>query len=503
MYTQINNYIRNIWPAHRNFLYLLLISLIVYLAGNHMITITDPVESNYVLTAKNMIDINEYLSPYILNHYWYDKPIFYYWELIASYKLFGFSNFTSRLPSVITSLLALIVAYTAVNRILSKKIALTTTIILASSFEFWLLSKTVITDMTLFLCIISTLLLFYIGYTSKTHKSNYYRLAYVCAAFAILTKGPIGFLLPGLIILIFLLLQRNLKELLHLQLPLGLIIICVLGGSWYMYMYITHGIAFIDTFFGVHNMLRVTQSEHPKQNVWYFYIIITIIATFPWGIVSVYQWIRTRPNISHLYIKIKSLFSKHDPLSTFLWVWALTTILVFQCVATKYTTYTFPALFPLTLLIARSLQWNLKTIARVAAVLGTLYIILSITIVPVLTTNASGFVISQYLNQHANPSSIVVNTNTYYNSVNIYSHFTNYKLSTQSNMPSNKADTISWDVLYFMPFKDVETLPRTKDVYLITKKPIESTDIIKDKESWHVCITTNNQFLYCRKARNN
>ncbi len=172
-----------------------------------MITITDPVESNYVLTAKNMIDINEYLSPYILNHYWYDKPIFYYWELIASYKLFGFSNFTSRLPSVITSLLALIVAYTAVNHILSKKIALTTTIILASSFEFWLLSKTVITDMTLFLCIISTLLLFYIGYTSNTHKSNYYRLAYVCATFAILTKGPIGFLLPGLIILIFLLLQ--------------------------------------------------------------------------------------------------------------------------------------------------------------------------------------------------------------------------------------------------------------------------------------------------------
>lgn len=59
-------------------LIVLIFSAIIYFIGNAYLSITDPVESNYALTAKEMLLTKNYLSPQIFGHYWYDKPIFYY-----------------------------------------------------------------------------------------------------------------------------------------------------------------------------------------------------------------------------------------------------------------------------------------------------------------------------------------------------------------------------------------------------------------------------------------
>ena len=78
---------------------LLLISaagFILFMLGNWAIAITDPVESNYTLTATEMLRSGDYVSPRIYGNYWYDKPAFFYWELIAAYKLFGINEFASR-----------------------------------------------------------------------------------------------------------------------------------------------------------------------------------------------------------------------------------------------------------------------------------------------------------------------------------------------------------------------------------------------------------------------
>lgn len=53
-----------------------LFGLIVFLAGNMYLAITDTAESNYALTAKEMVLAHNWLSPQIYGHYWYDKPIF-------------------------------------------------------------------------------------------------------------------------------------------------------------------------------------------------------------------------------------------------------------------------------------------------------------------------------------------------------------------------------------------------------------------------------------------
>lgn len=83
------------------YLTLLFVSLFLYLIGNQLLPVTDTAESNYALTAKEMVLSGDWISPQIYGHYWYDKPIFYYWELALSYTLFGFNEMASRLPAAL------------------------------------------------------------------------------------------------------------------------------------------------------------------------------------------------------------------------------------------------------------------------------------------------------------------------------------------------------------------------------------------------------------------
>jgi len=108
----------------REFLLLLIFGAIILLAANGSLAITDPVESNYALTAKEMVASGDYLSPRIFGNYWYDKPAFFYWEMIASCLIFGVNEFALRFPSAVMGLLSLTLLYFFARRLYGHRTAL-------------------------------------------------------------------------------------------------------------------------------------------------------------------------------------------------------------------------------------------------------------------------------------------------------------------------------------------------------------------------------------------
>ncbi len=76
--------------TRRHLTLLLLFAVLVYFVGNGAMAITDSVESNYVETAKEMMAAGDLISPRIYGHYWYDKPVLFYWELIAAFEGIGY-----------------------------------------------------------------------------------------------------------------------------------------------------------------------------------------------------------------------------------------------------------------------------------------------------------------------------------------------------------------------------------------------------------------------------
>ncbi|HWR41938.1 glycosyltransferase family 39 protein [Sporomusa sp.] len=319
-----------------------LASFLFYLLFSHLVPITDPVESNYTLTAKEMVVSSDWLSPRIYGNVWFDKPIFFYWLTAIAFKFFGFSDLAARLFPAFFAALGVVLIYWFLTKVSQPSVAFIGMLVMGTSLEYMLLAKFVITDMVFFVFNSAALVFFYLGYTGMDGTKRWYLAMYASLAFAVLTKGPVGLLLPGLVAAVFLGLQRNLSELRNMSLLSGVFLFSIIALPWYSLMYINYGSEFLNTFLGVHNYLRATVSEHPKDNVAYYYVIVFLLSMLPWSFLA----------IRAVVDQCKELSSKKAHLVLLSFIWASTYFIFYSLMATKYLTYTFPILFPVAILTA-------------------------------------------------------------------------------------------------------------------------------------------------------
>lgn len=325
---------------------LFVLSFGFFLLFSHLLLITDPVESNYALTAKEMVISADWLSPRIYGQVWFDKPVFFYWLTAAAFKIFGFSDLAARLAPALFAAIGVVMIYWFLTKTASQPVAVIAAVILGTSLEYILLAKLVITDMVFFVFNSAALVCFFLGYTSPNAKQRWYLPMYAGLALAVLTKGPIGLLLPGLVMLVFIGVQRNWRELKKMSIPVGVLLFAVIALPWYGAMYYVHGTEFTDTFLGVHNYLRATVSEHPKDNVIYYYVVVFLLTMLPWSPLAIKAMVAN--------YKDKSL--RRAPLTLFCAIWAAAYFGFYSLMATKYLTYTFPMLFPVAIITANYLE---------------------------------------------------------------------------------------------------------------------------------------------------
>lgn len=335
--------------AKRTCLILFLVSTFSYLLCSQFVPITDPVEANYALTAKEMVMSSDWLSPRIYGQVWFDKPILFYWLTALSFKIFGISDFAARLAPAVFAGGGVALMYWFLHKTAGQTAALLSSLVMGTSLEYVLLAKFVITDMVLFVFNNAALAFFYLGYIEANGTRRWYLIMYLGMALAFLTKGPVGLILPGLVILIFLLFKKDLAKLKNMYLSAGMLLFMLIALPWYIGMYYAHGAQFIDTFLGVHNYLRATVSEHPKDNVFYYYVGVFLLSMLPWAPLTIKAIAASRTQLSK------------SPLSLFSLIWAGVYFIFYSLMATKYLTYTFPMLFPLAALTGMHLEELLQS----------------------------------------------------------------------------------------------------------------------------------------------
>ncbi len=315
-----------------------LAALAVYLPLNGAIPITDPVESNYALTAKEMVLSGDWLSPRIYGQFWYDKPAMIYWLIAVCYKIFGIGEFAARFPAALSSAASVAFACWFAARLYESRLAgLFAAVVLGTALEFWVLARMVITDAVLFLFGSVCLAALYLGL--KGAGRGWLLLAYAAAGLSVLTKGPVGAVMPALVIFVYIVVTRQWPLLGRLRVFLGAAVFLAVAGPWYLAMYAVHGRDFVDTFLGLHNYIRATVSEHPKDNVFYYYLVLFPLSLLPWTGVF-----------------FRALAGRRGRHFAFLAVWVGVFIAFYTLMATKYPTYVFPALFPAAILAAKELE---------------------------------------------------------------------------------------------------------------------------------------------------
>lgn len=457
-----------------NLICLSVLSLILFFLGGWLIPITDPTECCYTLTAKEMLEACDWLSPRIYGNFWFDKPIMFYWELLVAYKIFGVGDFASRFFPAVFATLGIFLTYFFGAKLYNRKVGFAAAVMLATTLEYWYLSHAVITDMTLLFMFSLTLISFYLGYRADNPKL--YLVSFAASGVAVLTKGPIGFFLPGLIILIFLAWQGDLPHLKKLFSVKNFLPFAIIVGLWYLPMTFLHGADFVENFLGVHNFLRATVSEYTKTDVWYYYTLISAIGFLPWTI----------PLVG---IAIKNLrgIPKLDVPEKFLIVWALTVVIFFQLCATKYVTYTLPAMIPAAIFLARFFvnRWKIFLVTATSALiiypLATFFVAL-----PLAEDNSARREAEIILPLLDEKTCVVSHGKQYLGSLVFYTGATVYRLETKSEFERLRPQAMSWTSKNVMPFMTFDELPADKKIIAVVSAAYEKSFLDNASGSWKI-----------------
>ena len=443
---------------------------LLYFTGIWLLAVTDPVEVNYAETAKEMLLSGDWFSPRIYGNYWYDKPAFFYWQLLAAFKIFEIHDFSARLFPALTALTGIFVAYKFGSYLHNVKTGLAGAFMLATSLEYWYLGHAVVTDMTLFVSTSVCLFFFYIYY--EKDKLLYLYGAFVAAAVGVLTKGPVGFVLPGLIILIFLLWEKKTSYFMRRHLWSGLLLCIILVLLWYAPMYSLHGTAFTETFLGTHNLLRATVSEHPQNNVIYYYAVVWMGGFFPWSLWALCEMIKT--------VKHKGVHLPQQSRERFLWVWLVVVFVFYQVMASKYLTYTFPILMPSALLLAPYASRREKVVRNIGVFTSlVLMAALFIYIVPMTHRNSAEDQMP-FLQSLVTENTIILSYGLRYPaSVVYYSGYRVERLETRDNVEAQRPQGMTWNDTNVMPFRAIEDIPDDRDILIISD---ETGDSVKSGE---------------------
>ena len=311
------------------------------------IGLTDPDETFYAQTAKEMIAKGDWLTPHIFGKPLFEKPALFYWLVKASFKLFGTNEIAARMPSAIFGAIGLLAVYLLGNLLFSRRVGLIAAVMLGTSVEYVVLARACVTDMVLATLMLLGVLAFFQAHIKG--RRHFYLLSAVFFALAVLTKGPVALMLPGLIFALYFIFTGDWKNFGNIPIAAMISVFLVVSAPWYIAMYKVHGSAFVDSFFGFQNITRFMQSEHKIGSQVYYNIPILLAGFFPWSVFLPIGLLRAfNKSISDKRSKVD--LRKNGLI--FALTWFFVVFIFFTVSSTKLPTYIFPCFFSAALITA-------------------------------------------------------------------------------------------------------------------------------------------------------
>ncbi|MBI2181970.1 MAG: glycosyltransferase family 39 protein [Deltaproteobacteria bacterium] len=245
----------------------------------------EPDEGRNAERARELLVLNNWAIPHENFLPALDKTIFLYWLIAITYKLFGVSEWSARLPSALAALGCLLLVYKFARDRWGNWVALWSTLILLTNIQFFFYSRLVIFDMTL--TFLTTLALIEYSQALDTgdphSRPRHIVLMSAAMGLATLAKGPIGALLPAMVIFFHLLLLRRWSFLAWRNLLLGGIVFSAIVAPWAGWTETKHP-GYLRYFFWEENVLRFLTPHFQRGEPWYYFIIVLACGFFPWSL---------------------------------------------------------------------------------------------------------------------------------------------------------------------------------------------------------------------------
>ncbi len=327
---------------------LIVVSALLFLIRAGSLPLMDPDESRCAVIAADMQRFGDWIVPHLDGEVYYDKPAPFFWLTIAAMKLTDNVELSGRLVAAIGGIAVVIITYFFARQLFNAAAGLIAGLILATSAEFLFVARWFRMDMPFTAGIWAAIWWFWRSESlfetdgGKSHRRRGWLGFYFFCGIATLFKGPVGIVLPVLIILSWLILSRRYRQIIKFFYLPGITLYLLIAAPWYVAISLREP-NYVYEFFIHHNLERYAGNSLGHHWPGILYIVILLGGLLPW---TVYF-----PAAIEKYFPRRWRTRADSPLILLLWLSAIVTILFFSFSRTKMAGYIVPAFPPLAVLM--------------------------------------------------------------------------------------------------------------------------------------------------------
>ena len=253
---------------------------LVNLGGYPLYTKGEPREA---VTIFNMLHGGGYILPLRAGIEVPSKPLLMHWlAAIASIIAGGVSEWTVRMPSALFAIGGMLVAYQYLRRLYDNRIGFLAALILGTSVQYLQAGTGARVDMTLTFFLEVAFFEFIMIAEGLTAR----RLTlYFAIAMAVLSKGPVGIVLPGLVAFVWIAFEGRWDLLRELHLVRGAAIVVLLAGGWYLAATLEGGMPFVHKQLLAENLFRFVHDGAFREghaHPFYYMEAALLMGFMPW-----------------------------------------------------------------------------------------------------------------------------------------------------------------------------------------------------------------------------
>ena len=355
--------------AKRVYIFLFLIIIAFYLYGLGQLPLVGPDEPRYAQVAREMFLTGDLVTPRLGGHTWFEKPALLYWMIVASFKVFGVSEWSARLGPAICGVLTIVAVWWIGREI---DFAFESLLVTATCLGLIVFSRAASFDVVI-TATTTWSLAFFLLHQLKPRRNWFLIGFYTFVGLSLLAKGLVGIVIPFGVVSLYYLLRRAWPERTVLfSLLWGVPLAVAMSAIWYGPVIARHGWMFVDEFFIQHHFARYVSNKYHHPQPIYFYPAIILMLTLPWtpffteALLKTRRW-AWRPADSLNIVRVFSL------------AWLLLPILFFSFSGSKLPGYVLPSLPAAALLIADVLRKRRPAVITSIACATVVMVLLALT----------------------------------------------------------------------------------------------------------------------------
>jgi len=328
-------------PLKIQFLLALLAGLffIPFLGGVHLF---DWDEINFAESAREMIVTGDYLTVQINFLPFWEKPPLFIWMQVLSMKMFGVNEFAARFPNAICGIVTLLVLFNIGRKLRSDNLfGIIWVLAYAGAVLPFFYFKSGIIDpwFNLFIFLGVYYLMNY-AHQDSANKSKNIVLSALFTGLAVLTKGPVGFLLVALSGGIYLFLVRFKTKVKVTHIFTYFLVFTFVGGFWFILQILNGNFEIIKEF--IVYQVRLFQTKDAGHGGFFgYHFVVLLFGVFPTSVLALRSFKKSDTGNSHYRLMKKWMI-------ILFWV----VLILFSIVKTKIIHYSSLAYFPLSFLAA-------------------------------------------------------------------------------------------------------------------------------------------------------